>query len=307
MSLLRKSCNGATIDELCGLFGHSRQAYYKRGDEPDYRYAALEPLIVESVREYRGRSPRLGAHKLYHLVRRRFEQTGCFPGRDSFIEILRGNNLMVKYKKRRHYKTTDSQHPYKKYPNLIQGMQVVRPNMVWVSDITYVETRAGVCYLSLVTDAYSRKIVGWSLGQTLEAIYPIDALKMALADVPWNSETELIHHSDRGSQYCSGAYVQLLTSHGVGISMTQSGDPLENAIAERANGILKTEWLNHMELTDFEHCKSQLHDIIDFYNNERPHMSLGYMTPSKVHGGDKPKPRLWKNYWQRAAAQQENS
>ena len=137
---------------------------------------------------------------------------------------------------------TDSRHHYRKYPNLIADMVPSRPNEIWVSDITYVETDEGVCYLSLITDAYSHKIVGWSVGPTLETAYPLDALRMALATIDDVTASRLIHHSDRGCQYCSNEYVSELKKYHVGISMTQSGDPLENAIAERANGILKVEW-----------------------------------------------------------------
>lgn len=170
--------------------------------------------------------------------------------------------------------------------------------MVWVSDITYVETLSGVCYLSLLTDAYSRKILGWALGPTLEKEYPLRALKQALSTVTWSPQTDIIHHSDRGCQYCSYEYVECLKSHNIRVSMTQSGDPLENAIAERANGILKTEWLYHMTFRDMEHCSEELPGIIDFYNNERPHMSLGYNTPDQVHRGQAEECKIWKNPWQ---------
>ena len=161
------------------------------------------------------------------------------PGRDAFIELLRKNGLMVRMKRRRHYKTTDSRHHYRKYPNLIVDIVPSRPNEIWVSDITYVETDEGVCYLSLITDSYSHKIVGWAVGPTLETVYPLEALKMALATIDDDTASRLIHHSDRGCQYCSNEYVSELKKRHVNISMTQSGDPLENAIAERANGILK--------------------------------------------------------------------
>lgn len=219
------------------------------------------------------------------------------PGRDAFIEILRKNGLMVHLRRRRHYKTTDSNHNYRKYPNLIKDVVPSRPNEIWVADITYVETAEGVCYLSLITDAYSHKIVGWAVGPTLETVYPLEALKMALATVDGETANNLIHHSDRGCQYCSGPYVNVLKTHGISISMTQSGDPLENAIAERANGILKTEWLYKMRIATRDECEAILKRIIGFYNTERPHMSIGMQTPEIAHTQSGVQRRCWKNGW----------
>ena len=225
------------------------------------------------------------------------------PGRDAFIEILRKNGLMVHIRRRRRYKTTDSNHHYRKYPNLIKDVVPHRPNEIWVSDITYIETEEGVCYLSLITDAYSHKIVGWSLGPTLETIYPLEALKMALTSIDEETAHRLIHHSDRGCQYCSDAYVSELKSHGISISMTQSGDPLENAIAERANGILKSEWLYKMTIPTRDLCKVELTRIIGFYNSQRPHMSIGWQTPEQAHTQYGEQQRCWKNYYHPTAAQ----
>lgn len=259
---------------------------------------ALEPILVERVRDYRRDNPRLGSVKLWVMLKRQFDETGCFPGRDTFIEMLRRNGLMVRIKIRRHYVTTDANHNYRRYPNLVKGLRVLEPNRVWVSDITYVETEDGVCYLSLVTDLYSHKIVGWAVGPTLDTTYPLQALKMALSSLPDGDAPDLIHHSDRGCQYCSGLYVDTLKSRKIQISMTQSGDPLENAVAERANGILKSEWLYRMDPPSKKECSSTLSRIIDFYNDERPHMSIGYKTPSEVHCQSGLQKRCWKNPWE---------
>ena len=204
---------------------------------------------------------------------------------------------MVRLKRRRRYKTTDSRHHYRKYPNLIADVVPCRPNEIWVSDITYVETDEGVCYLSLITDTYSHKIVGWAVGPTLETVYPLNALKMALATIDDVTASRLIHHSDRGCQYCSNEYVSELKKRHVNISMTQSGDPLENAIAERANGILKVEWLYKMRITTRDECRSILDRIIDFYNTQRPHMSIGMQPPEAVHMQTGEQRRCWKNSW----------
>lgn len=283
---------------LTGLFGYSRQSYYLPHKDNDFSENALEPLIVEKAREYRKSNPGLGCAKLYIIIKKMFEETGCMPGRDAFTDLLRRNGLMVQIKRRRHYKTTDSGHHYHKYDNLIKEIIPMRPNEIWVSDITYVETEEGVCYLSLITDAYSHKIVGWALGPTLETIYPLEALDMALSCIDPETASRLIHHSDRGCQYCSGDYVSRLKQYGISISMTQSGDPLENAIAERANGILKTEWLYKMNIPTREACRIELERIISFYNTERPHMSIGMQTPDVVHSQTGPQKQCWRNPWE---------
>ena len=234
---------------------------------------------------------------MYIIISALFKETGCMPGRDAFIEILRKHGLMVHIRRRRRYKTTNSNHHYRKYENLVKEVVPYGPNEIWVSDITYVETEEGVCYLSLITDAYSHKIVGWSLGPTLETAYPLKALRMALSGIDAGTARGLIHHSDRGSQYCSDAYVSELRKWGIRISMTQSGDPLENAVAERANGILKSEWLYKMSIPDRATCKAELARIIDFYNTQRPHMSIGWQTPENVHAQSGEQRRCWRNYY----------
>ena len=258
---------------------------------------------MEKAKDYRKDNPGLGCAKLYLVIKKLFEQTGCMPGRDAFIELLRQNGLMVQIKRRRHYKTTDSSHHYHKYENLIKDVVPSRPNEIWVSDITYVETEEGVCYLSLITDAYSHMIVGWAVGPTLETVYPLEALRMALSTIDDETAAMLIHHSDRGSQYCSQTYVQELKRYNISISMTQSGDPLENALAERANGILKTEWLYKMTIPTREACKQELERIILFYNTERPHMSIGMQTPSMAHTQTGEQKRCWRNPWENHAAE----
>ncbi len=177
-----------------------------------------------------------------------------------------------------------------------------RPNEIWVSDITYVETQEGVCYLSLITDAYSHMIVGWAVGPTLETVYPLEALRMALSTIDDETAAMLIHHSDRGCQYCSQVYVEELKRHRVSISMTQSGDPLENAVAERANGILKTEWLYKMTIPTIDACRQELKRIVLFYNTQRPHMSIGMQTPIIAHAQTGEQKRCWRNPWENRAA-----
>lgn len=298
--MLRNEGCDSGLGSLCGLFGFTRQAYNKRKDTDGFAEEAIEPIIIEKAREYRKSNPGLGAAKLHAILKKKFGDTGCFPGRDAFIELLRKYGLMVRMKRRKRYKTTDSEHNYRKYPNLIKGLVPNRPNQIWASDITYVETNEGGCYLSLITDLYSHKIVGWAVGPTLETTYPLQALNMALEDIDDNTAKGLIHHSDRGCQYCSQVYVSMLKKRGTSISMTQSGDPLENAVAERANGILKTEWLYRMEIPTRKSCETELKRIIAFYNEERPHMSIGYQTPAVVHQQSGSQQKMWKNPWQQA-------
>ena len=299
--MLRTECQSQGLGTLCGLFGFTRQAYNKRNVSDGFAEEAIESIIIEKAREYRKSNPGLGAAKLHVILKQMFEDTGCFPGRDAFIEMLRKHGLMVRIKRRRRYKTTDSDHNYRKYPNLIKGVVPTHPNQIWASDITYVETNEGVCYLSLITDLYSHKIVGWAVGPTLETVYPLEALKMAYKSIDEETAKGLIHHSDRGCQYCSQNYVSILKSHGSQISMTQTGDPLENAIAERANGILKTEWLYRMTIPTRKVCKKELTRIIAFYNDERPHMSIGNQTPSVAHTQAGPQQKMWKNPWENSS------
>lgn len=216
-------------------------------------------------------------------------------GRDAFFDLLRENNLLIR---RRRYKakTTDSNHWLHKYPNLIRELTPESANQLWVSDITYLETGEGFKYLFLITDAYSRKIIGWSLADTLEAKHAIKALHMALWQLPEGTQ-DLIHHSDRGVQYCSEAYVKVLKKRGIKISMTENGDPLENAIAERVNGILKTEWIYDMNPDQLTVTK--IKRIIDIYNTYRPHESIDMMTPEEAHKVQGVLKRHWKNYYKK--------
>ena len=246
--------------------------------------------------------PRIGSRKLYELVKKQIGEVAGFPGRDKFIDLLADNGLMLKIRRRKHYKTTDSNHPYRRYPNLIKDRQFSEANQAWASDITYVETQADVCYLSLITDLYSRKIVGWELGDSLHAVHCLKALQKALEGLPDPRQArELIHHSDRGCQYCCYEYVDKLKAHGVKISMTESGDPLENAVAERVNGIIKNEWLTTSKIQDVSDCRERVSKAVKVYNEIRPHMSLGYQTPSAVHEQSGEQYRLWKTITERRA------
>ena len=216
--------------------------------------------------------------------------------------LLRERGLLVRKRKTR-VQTTFSKHWLKKHPNLVKGMMIKMPNLLWVSDITYIQTADGYCYLSLVTDAYSRRIIGFYLSQTLEAAGSLNALKMALETC--TDTSKLTHHSDRGVQYCSTEYVKILTDNNIRISMTENGDPLENAIAERVNGILKDELLKQ-EYNSYEQAKDHVLIAIEVYNSLRPHSSCNMLTPLKAHEQHGDLKRHWKNYYKKMERQTNN-
>jgi len=221
-------------------------------------------------------------------------------GRDQLFDLLRENGLLVKRRRRSQPRTTDSNHWMKRYPDLTTKLKLNRADQLWVSDITYIHMTAnGFCYLSLVTDAYSRKIVGFHISDNLLAEGPVAALKMALAGR--SGDRPLIHHSDRGSQYCSDEYVSLLKTNEISISMTQSGDPRDNAIAERVNGILKQELLQEAYPTIKQAHRSVV-AAVDIYNRIRPHSSLDMMTPEKAHTRTGTIKRRWKSWAERQSA-----
>lgn len=280
------------MDQLCGLFGKTRQAYYKRKKEA-FKENLCEDLVLTMVRKVREKQNRLGGRKLLEIVKKRIPKEQLM-GRDEFFNLLRSNGLLVR-KRRNRVVTTNSFHWLHKYPNLIRNISPERPNHVWVSDITYIRTTKCFLYLYLVTDAYSRKIIGWHLSDNLGSDNAIHALFMAISQLPADCN-EIIHHSDRGIQYCSLKYVKILETHGIKISMTENGDPYENAIAERVNGILKTEWLYDMDLQDYNDALHVINEIIDIYNNERPHSSIEMLTPEEAHNHDGKLKRLWKSY-----------
>jgi transposase InsO family protein len=286
------------LSKICWLFGITRQAYYQ------YLYQALdssieEELIIKEVLAIRKLHPRIGARKIYIMLEDFMLDHQIKMGRDALFNLLSVNNLLIR-RRRRMIKTTHSHHWLKKYPNLVKELVPSRSNELYVSDITYWKIKNEYLYIHLITDAYSHKIVGHHLSNTLEAEASIQALQMALSALGAEIHLPLIHHSDRGVQYCSAKYVKLLQDYNVQISMTENGDPLENAIAERVNGILKDEYLNCYEVKNSIEASILLHQVIKLYNEDRPHMSIGNLVPEKVHTkkvnkGDK----KWKNYYQK--------
>ena len=287
------------VETLCGLFGKTKQAYYQRITYV-YQEEVKGELLYQSVIKYRKLMPRIGGRKLHYLISKELPEE-LQIGRDKFFNWLRDNNLLVRRRKVRIY-TTNSHHWLHTYPNLIKSFIPSAPNELWVSDITYINTEEGVMYLFLITDAFSKKITGWKLADNLRAENAVIALKSAIKQ--WtNKSRRLIHHSDRGVQYCSEEYVRILKKNKIEISMTQDGNPLDNAIAERINGILKDEWLYQKTLKTKKSALLYLHNITNIYNTVRPHLSLNMQTPEQIHKNNYPQElpkKLWNNYYQKS-------
>lgn len=271
------------VTDVCDEFGYTRQAFYKQRVQQVAKLAA-EQQILTAVRDLRQQQPRLGTRKIQHLLRQQPNRPGRDMGRDRLFALLRENELLIAPKKK-YVKTTNSYHRFHKYSNLIQGRAITQPDQVYVADITYIATSEGFCYLSLITDLYSRKIVGYHLSQSLGIDGCLKALKMALRGVA--DPAKLIHHSDRGIQYCSHAYVALLLQNNIQISMTEENHVYENAVAERVNGILKIEFLLGEILMSFKMAQRCVAEAIRTYNSKRPHLSLDYQTPDAVYFAQK--------------------
>ena len=280
-----------SVDAICALFGKTRQAYYQRLGY-QYQEAAEESIILDLIAELRKDMGRMGGRKLWHEIN---EAHPKMISRDKLFDILDKYHLKV-HRRKRTVRTTWSESWLHRFPNLVKDLILTAANQVWVSDITYIETETGFVYLHLVTDAYSKKIMGWCLSPSLHADATISALQMAIRNAGCDLKG-LIHHSDRGCQYCCEKYVKLLQNNGIEISMTQDGDPRDNAIAERLNGILKTEWLYDDHFIGFDDAYRRVAEVINLYNNKRPHLSLNYKTPSETHLETGEQKRVWKNYY----------
>jgi transposase InsO family protein len=283
---------------LCRLLGYSRQAYYQYGKAESKR-VLQEDLLMGQVLLRRQVQPRLGTRKLHELLQPFMHGHGFYLGRDELFALLRSNNLLIRTRRTKP-KTTFSNHMLKRYADLAKGLVVNRPNALWVSDITYIRLfNNQFAYLSLITDAYSRKIVGFHLSANLSADSALEALRMALRDNAI-AKGSLIHHSDRGTQYCSYAYTGLLAGRHIGISMTQGGDPRDNAIAERVNGILKQELLEEA-YPNIRSANQAIEKAINIYNDQRLHTSIDMLTPQQAHQRTGQIRRRWKSYHQKNA------
>lgn len=271
------------ISEVCGALGISRQAYYQRLETMQKEKYQIE-IVLELVRDWRKLMPRIGGRKLHSLLEQDFESLEYKLGRDAFFDVLREYDLLVKRRKS-YVKTTNSFHRFRVYKNLILDLEISRANQVFVADITYIRIAGGFMYLSLITDLYSRRIMGWCLGDTLDAQCSVKALEMALGEV--KDLSSLIHHSDRGVQYCSREYTKILIAGKVSISMAEAGNPYENAVAERVNGILKDEFYLDQTFASARVATKATEEAIKTYNNLRPHLSLKMRTPEEAYYGRK--------------------
>ena len=286
----------------------TKQAYYKHDESKVLARAAREAFALEYIRRIRSKDPGMGGDKIWHMYRRDF--TGNRPiGRDWFEDIINSHNLKVRLKVRKP-RTTDSTHGLPTYPNLVKDFIPTRPNQLWVSDITYITIwldayHYAFCYLSLILDAYTEEIVGWSVGPTLDAQYPIQALEMALKRLDGQEHIDLIHHSDRGCQYASTRYIKLLKDNNIRISMTESGDPKDNAQAERINNTMKNELLKGIRFTCINEVIDAVEQAVDFYNNERPHMSIDMMTPAMAAFCEGEIKKRWISYREKAIREQQ--
>jgi len=258
----------------------SRQAYYKERKTPVAAQQANETKLLSQVKTIRKKQTKLGTRKLFSELRPQIRQYGRGLGRDKFFELMRSHDLLVK-RRRRYAVTTNSDHPFYKYSNKLAATSITAPHQAWVSDITYLRTRQGFAYLSLVTDVYSRKIVGWNVDVSLGVASTSKAMQQAVRQCP--DTTGVIHHSDRGIQYCCYAYTDMLKQKGIQVSMGEAGNCYDNAIAERVNGILKDEYLLDAEFVNLQHAVNATREAIYLYNYERPHWSLQLKKPAEVH------------------------
>jgi transposase InsO family protein len=276
---------------FCSLFGYTKQAYYKyRAGR--HHWVIKEQQVKQAVLQIRRIMPRIGTRKLHFMLKEQFQSAQIKVGRDKLFTLLRNDGLLI-VKRKKYMVTTNSKHWMHKYPNLIKELDVARPEQLWVADITYLDTLEANSYLHLITDAYSKQIMGYQLSNDMEAGSTLKALQMAISNrqYPWQP---LIHHSDRGLQYCSKLYVNHLLKNNIQISMTENGDPYENAVAERMNGILKDEFGLGEKLGDLQEALHQTRQSIRIYNHLRPHQSCHYLTPLQVHQQQTITIKTWK-------------
>ena len=274
-----KSKGFASLTTISHCFGLKRDAYYKYKARSDKRLK-LEQQIISIVKKRRKSLPREGVRKLTKSLDIDFNKANIKVGRDTLFNVLRKHNMLT-LRKKTSARTTNSYHRFYKYNNIIKDVKVIRPNQVWVSDITYIRTIKGFCYLALITDVHSRKIVGYDLSDSLELKGCVRALNKAIYQA--KDINGLIHHSDRGIQYCSNVYIQILKRKKIDISMTEENHCYENAIAERVNGILKDEFYLDQTFDSIAHAKRATKNAINLYNEIRLHLSLDYKTPNMVY------------------------
>jgi transposase InsO family protein len=271
--------SAVTVKALCEEVDMSTQNFYQKKKRRKRRQID-EELVVELVKNERKVQPNIGTRKLYKLLKPEFEKAGVRIGRDRLFDVLRKHDLLIK-RKRRNPRTTNSNHFFSTYENTFKEMTPAAPHQAWVSDLTYLRLEDGFAYVALITDAYSRKIVGYDVGGTLEATGCLQALEQAISQMPEGARP--LHHSDRGTQYCCHAYVNKLQDNDIGISMTEDNHCYENAMAERVNGILKQEYGLGETFRTLEAANVAVKQAVQIYNTRRPHVSLDYRKPCEVH------------------------
>ena len=274
-----KSKGFVSLTTITHCFGLKRDAYYKYKARADKRLK-LEQQIISIVKKRRKSLPREGVRKLTKSLDIDFNKANIKVGRDTLFNVLRKYQMLT-LRKKTSARTTNSYHRFYKYNNIVKDVKVIRPNQVWVSDITYIRTIKGFCYLALITDVHSRKIVGYDLSDSLELKGCVRALNKAIYQA--KDINGLIHHSDRGIQYCSNVYTQILKKKKIDISMTEENHCYENAMAERVNGILKDEFYLDQTFDNVAHAKRATKNAINLYNEIRLHLSLDYKTPNMVY------------------------
>ncbi|HLO36891.1 MAG TPA: IS3 family transposase [Lacibacter sp.] len=286
---MKDSYRRVSVTRLCRLLGVTRQAFYQHFWFIE-DLSIQEQLVLQQIGDIRKQHPAMGGRKLHYLLQPFLQEHQIKLGRDGLFDLMIDNGLLVR-KRRRKVRTTNSSHQLRRYPNLIKEWHPSKPKQLWVADITYVPVKNGFLYLSLITDAYSHKIVGYNIADNMASVNTVKALDMALKH---NSGIQdLIHHSDRGIQYCCYDYVAMLKKHQVKISMTESGDPLENALAERINGIMKHEYIKYVKIESVQKAEAMITDLIARYNHTRPHLSINMLTPAVVHELELPVNRRW--------------
>ena len=279
-----------SISSTCELLGVSRQVYY-RAIRSKQKRQAIAKQVTELVQRVRMDQPCIGTRKLYHILKEPLQKLSV--GRDRLFSILKANHMLIKPKRSYHI-TTNSHHRFRKHKNLIEELNIERPEQVWVADITYVGNRRNPMYLSLITDAYSKMIVGYYVSNTLAVESSIKALKQATRNRKYPKQT-LIHHSDRGLQYCSNQYQKILDRNDIRCSMTESYDPYQNAVAERINGILKQEFLINTDAISLKMMKTIVKQSVAVYNTKRPHLSCQMLTPIQMHKQNKIRIKTYKS------------
>lgn len=292
------------LSTLCGLFGYTRQAWYEHINRQQNRRFD-ESIILDLVRRERGVAKRLGCRSLFQILSEEIVAHDIKIGRDAFFDLLKRHDLLIR-PQRKYTVTTNSFHRFRKYPNLIANMTVLQSERVWVSDITYIRVGNKFYYLILITDVYSKKVVGFNFDDTMDTDFCLKALREALAQREY-PERKLIHHSDRGVQYCSHKYTEVLKQNGIDISMTESGSPYENPLAERMNRTFKDRFDIGRTFSSASEAQRAVNQSIAYYNGRIPHSSCDMMTPNEAHHKQGELKRHWKTPAERKAIKTQKS